>query len=254
MDYEVSRKIWETEVAIEFTLYDNDDSESVPYYAMLPRCSYFPVYLNKIINFFSNRHGRIDPENVWLEANGVPLKLYLPIGVLYDLYAQDDDVTWNVYIRSSDPPQGYMNLSKDTMELMFMQSVKEADFLKRKAICITGMKMDEHKRLWNSVAQSHFDDFWSINRKLMDCTEKQFDRVPLRIHRKGAPFKQGSLNFCQDETIGQAISKLLSEDISGMEFVSHGIELPLDTPLLFAITNLAYPDNFLHVVLKDSGR
>jgi autophagy-related protein 5 len=32
--------------------------------------------------------------------------------------------------------------------------------------------------------------------------------------------------------------------------ISHGIELPLDTSIGWIATNLSYPDNFIHIVLK----
>jgi hypothetical protein len=39
-------------------------------------------------------------------------------------------------------------------------------------------------------------------------------------------------------------------DSNSHHLVSHGIELPADTPVLWMAKNLCYPDNFVHVVCR----
>ncbi|CAD6186283.1 unnamed protein product [Caenorhabditis auriculariae] len=215
MDYEVSRKIWESQVAIEFCLGPSDDTESVPLYIMLPRCSYFSLALPKVINFFNSRESneKFETENIWLESNGSPLKLYVPIGALYDLYTGPNDVTWTVYIRTSRQPDDYVHIDKDAMESIFMQSLKEAAYLKRKTEVVNAMKSEEHKQLWSSVALGRFDDFWNINKKLMDTTDRNFESVPLRLYERDKPFRQVKLS-CTDvngryQTFREALQTVL---------------------------------------------
>ncbi|KAK2746666.1 autophagy protein 5 [Myotisia sp. PD_48] len=62
----------------------------------LPRLSYFPFLLPKLLAFF--RSALIEPETTrahhgWLSFEGVPLKWHYPVGLLYDLYAGAEPVT-----------------------------------------------------------------------------------------------------------------------------------------------------------------
>jgi autophagy-related protein 5 len=42
------------------------------------------------------------------------------------------------------------------------------------------------------------------------------------------------------------------ENLEKTKFLTHGILLPLETPLNWLSRNLAYGDNFVHIVLKDN--
>jgi hypothetical protein len=53
-------------------------------------------------------------------------------------------------------------------------------------------------------------------------------------------------------TLKNSIDKFI-QDLSNEENIQstlHGIEIPLETPLLWLSTNMAYPDMFLHIVLR----
>ncbi|VDM62420.1 unnamed protein product [Angiostrongylus costaricensis] len=258
-DYEVSRKLWEAAVPVEIYFEREDDSGDVcqPSYAMLPRCSYFPVHLPRILEQLGAReHGvKLELEKVWLESNGVPLKIYYPIGVLFDLHKSQDSPTLTVTIKTSPRPEGISFVSRDTMEAMFMQSVKEANYLKyQKNEIVSTMKMDEHKQLWSSLVHDRFDDFWSVNRRLMECTdERPFHDIPIRLYAIGKPFRQ-ILQPPLDEkgeprTLNNALNALSSDLVQNekYQFISHGVTLPMETPLTYLGKNLAYPDNFVHI-------
>ncbi|CAB3407943.1 unnamed protein product [Caenorhabditis bovis] len=253
MDYEVCRKIWEGQVPVEFTLQTDDNLEQVPYYSMLPRCSYFPVVLQKVLNFFSiDYDGKLEYDKIWLESNGTPMKLHLPIGVLHDLVHASESV-WQIAIRTSAMPIGYVPLNKEGLECVFMQSIKEADYLKKKGQTTSQMRKEDQFLLWNSLVTAHFNDFWSINKKFMDTTDKDFEHIPIRVYVRDKPFKQALLKSHDSEgglrTIGDAVSQILGPDDKRL-LVTHGITLPIETPIIFAAKNLAYPDNFVHIAVS----
>ncbi|KAK6729330.1 hypothetical protein RB195_006405 [Necator americanus] len=249
-DYEVSRKLWEAAVPVEFQIDQDDESGDVcrPNYAMLPRCGYFPLYLTRILEQVKAREDsvKLDVEKVWLESNGSPLKIYYPIAV----------VNGNVNdFRTGPRPEGVLPVSKDAMEAIFMQSLKEANYLKRrKEEIVSGMKIDEHKQLWLSLVHDRFHDFWSVNRRLMESSEERpFHDIPIRLYVSGQPFRQ-VLQPPHDtngepRTLAQALNSLSHDLIEDgkYQFISHGIVVPLETPLSYLGKNFAYPDNFVHI-------
>ncbi|KAJ1346306.1 hypothetical protein KIN20_001061 [Parelaphostrongylus tenuis] len=258
-DYEVSRKLWEAAVPVEIYSEREDDSIDAcqPCYVMLPRCSYFPIHLPRILEQMGAReHGvKLEIEKVWLESNGIPLKIYYPIGVLFDLHRSVDSPTLTVTIKTSSRPEELQFVSKDTMEAMFMQSVKEANYLKyRKNEIVSTMKMDEHKQLWGSLVHDRFDDFWSVNRRLMEFTdERPFHDIPVRLYTIGKPFRQilqpPFHENGEPRTLYNALNSLSSDLLQDekYQFISHGVILPMETPLTYLGKNLAYPDNFVHI-------
>ncbi|VDL74197.1 unnamed protein product [Nippostrongylus brasiliensis] len=264
-DYEVSRKVWEAAVPIEFQVERDDDSGDAcrPCYAMLPRCSYFPLHLNRILEQVRAREDdlQLDPDNVWLECNGAPLKTYYPVGVLFDLYKTSDSPTVTVLIKTGSRPEGVSCVSKETMEAMFMQSLKEANYLKRrKDEMVSSMKIDEHKQLWSGLVHDRFDEFWSINRRLMESSEERpFIDVPIRLYIAGQPFRQTLqpplAENGEPRTLSQALTSLCADlvDSGKYRFISHGISLPQDTPISYLGTNFSYPDNFVHVCAVQSS-
>jgi autophagy-related protein 5 len=61
-----------------------------------------------------------------------------------------------------------------------LSRVKEADALKHKGKVINEMQAKDHKTLWNGVQSDKYDQFWSINKKLM---EGEFKSIPFRIYQ-----------------------------------------------------------------------
>lgn len=258
-DYEVSRKIWEAAVPVEFQVEgENRSGETCrPCYAMLPRCSYFPLHLPQILEQIRAREDsiKLEADKVWLECIGTPLKLYYPIGVLFDLHRCSDSPKMTVTIKYGTRPESVSYVSKDTMEAMFLQSLKEANYLKRrKDEIVSTMKIDEHKQLWSGLVQDQFDDFWNINRRLMESSEERpFHSIPIRFYISGHPFRQIPQPPVDESGEHRLLSSCLSSlsadfvEMGAYKFISHGITLPLDTPLSYMGKNLAYPDNFVHI-------
>ncbi|CAJ0954484.1 unnamed protein product, partial [Mesorhabditis belari] len=258
MDYEVSRKVWDAKVPVEITLESEELADPVrPYYTMLSRCSYFTFVLPKAVQMFSTNcpNLSIDLDNVWLEYNRMPLKTYFPIGVLFDLLKEDESLPWRISLRTKNKPEGLSTVNRDMTQTMFMQAVKEADYLKRKGDMINCMKSDDHKQLWSALSQNQFDAFWSINRKLMECSDSRpFLLLPIRLYERGKSFKQAPIQPTTSghpTTLEEAI-KILDSDIdyNDAKFICHGIQIPLDTPVLWMTRNFAYPDNFVHMCLE----
>uniref|UniRef100_A0A1I7WVQ5 Autophagy protein 5 n=1 Tax=Heterorhabditis bacteriophora TaxID=37862 RepID=A0A1I7WVQ5_HETBA len=171
-DYEISRKVWDAHVPVEFILDTDSPDLPRPSYAMIPRCSYFCLSLPKVI---------------------------------------------------------------------------------------TSMKIEDHKQLWNGVMHNRFDEFWSVNKRLMETSDSSpFLNIPIRLYTLSQNFRQipqpPTNENGQLRTVEDALS-ILAPDLllhGRYRFISHGISIPNETPLVYLARNFSYPDNFVHIcaVLK----
>ncbi|EFO84706.1 hypothetical protein GCK72_001173 [Caenorhabditis remanei] len=287
MDYEVSRKVWESQVPVQFTLQAGGPlGDPLPFYTMLPRFTYLALALPKALSSF-NRRDSGDPilsEKVWLEVNGSPVKMYVPIGVIYDqANLLENDAILEISVKTTQPPETFQMVDPDMVKAMFMQTVKEADYLKTKSDITNSMMVDEMPQLWRSITNNNFDEYWTMVQKLMDPKDgKDFTHVPLRVYVKNQPFKQALITLKHPNgslrTIGEAVSDVLqlspsseastptsessassgattsstSPNSEERRLISHGIDIPAHTPLIFASKNLSYPDNFVHIVIASN--
>ncbi|XP_072911946.1 autophagy protein 5 isoform X2 [Hemitrygon akajei] len=189
--------------------------------------------------------------------------MHYPIGLLFDLHASNTVLPWNVIVHFKNFPEMELLhcLTKDAVEAHFMSCIKEADALKHKSQVINEMQKKDHKQLWMGLQNDKFDQFWAINRKLMEypAEEGGFRYVPFRIYQplnerlfiqklfrpissEGQPHNLGDL---LKEMFPAAVT---SEDVDKQyQVVIHGIEPMLETPLQWLSEHLSYPDNFLHI-------
>ena len=69
-----------------------------------------------------------------------------------------------------------------------MSSLKEADQLKHSGKVISQMQKKDHNQLWLGLTSDKFDQFWAINRKLMEPTgagDEGFRHIPARFYVAG---------------------------------------------------------------------
>ncbi|VDK54879.1 unnamed protein product [Anisakis simplex] len=277
-DYEVTRKLWDGRVPVQFVL---DSAEFLqrstkpfcvgficllfPLKAMVPRMSYFPLILPRVLQYFNTVVEPIAVDSVWLQYNGQPLKWYTH-------YFQNNLLPYmhsNVEYVLKNFPKEVMRCTGDALESVFIQSIKEADQLKHKADIINSMKSEEHKQLWNGLVQEfesfvsfdirnvylsdRFDEFWSVNKKLMENSDSRaILHVPIRIYEARQPFRQ-ILVTPYNENGGRRtladVLEMIHVNETDKNVVSHGILLPSETPLLWMAENFCYLDNFIHIVL-----
>lgn len=280
-DREVLRELWDGRLPILFSLAPDEvvsmeQPDSI--YLMVPRQTYFPIIKEKIERHFVKDVEKELIDEIWLEYEGQPLKWHYPVGLLYDLFAQHSELPWNLTVHFQNYPSDEIMRcgSRDVVEAHYMSTVKEADALKRKSQVINGMQKKDHKQLWMGLLNDKFDQFWMVNRKLMDCTpEDPFKNIPIRLYQPDKPFVQKLVkSFVETEdasgggegggkggrgryetlTLRHALSILAPEALDSSHIVViQGLEPPLETPIHYLSEHLSYPDNFLHVVLKPAS-
>uniref|UniRef100_A0A4W3HKL4 Autophagy protein 5 n=1 Tax=Callorhinchus milii TaxID=7868 RepID=A0A4W3HKL4_CALMI len=188
-DRDVLRDVWFGRIPTCFTLSQDEitEREAEPYYLLLPRVSYFMLVTDKAKKHFQKVMRQEDVGEMWFEYEGLPLKWHYPIGLLFDLHASNTALPWNILVHFKNFPEKELLhcTTKDAVEAHFMSCIKEADALKHKSQVINEMQKKDHKQLWMGLQNDKFDQFWAINRKLMECPgdEGGFRYIPFRIYQ-----------------------------------------------------------------------
>uniref|UniRef100_A0A8C1EBX6 Autophagy protein 5 n=1 Tax=Cyprinus carpio carpio TaxID=630221 RepID=A0A8C1EBX6_CYPCA len=188
-DKDVLRDVWFGRIPACFTLSPEEttEREAEPYYLLLPRVSYLTLVTDKVKKHFLRVMKAEDSTEMWFEYEGTPLKWHYPIGVLFDLHASNTALPWNVTVHFKNFPEHDLLhcTSNSVIEAHFMSCIKEADALKHKGQVINDMQKKDHKQLWMGLQNDKFDQFWAMNRKLMEypTDEGGFRYIPFRMYQ-----------------------------------------------------------------------
>ncbi|NXY07491.1 ATG5 protein, partial [Pomatorhinus ruficollis] len=264
-DKDVLRDVWFGRIPTCFTLYQDEitEREAEPYYLLLPRISYLTLVTDKVKKHFQKVMRQEEVSEIWFEYEGTPLKWHYPIGLLFDLHASNTALPWSITVHFKNfPEKDLLHChSKDVIEAHFMACIKEADALKHKSQVINEMQKKDHKQLWMGLQNDKFEQFWAINRKLMEYPPEDngFRYIPFRIYQATTerPFIQklfrpiasgGQLHTLGDLLKDVCPSAITHEDgEQKTQVMIHGIEPMLETPIQWLSEHMSYPDNFLHI-------
>uniref|UniRef100_A0A336JYM0 Autophagy protein 5 n=1 Tax=Culicoides sonorensis TaxID=179676 RepID=A0A336JYM0_CULSO len=196
-DREVLREIWDGNIPVCFQL-DPDEAVGLQkpevFYLMIPRLSYFPIVTDKVKKHFLRYVPNEYQDNeMWLSFNTTPLKWHFPIGVLFDLHNNGEDSTlpWSLSVHFTKFPEDviFRCPNRETVEAHFMASLKEADVLKHRGAVMQNMQKKDHTQLW----LDKFDQFWAVNRRLMEQGSDQegdFKHIPIRCYNEDGTYRQ----------------------------------------------------------------
>lgn len=67
-----------------------------------------------------------------------------------------------------------------------MSCLKEADVLKHRGQVVSTMQKKDHNQLWQGLVNEKFDQFWAINRRLMEPSGDLdgFKHIPIRCYKE----------------------------------------------------------------------
>nr|CAG4650398.1 EOG090X0BB3 [Sida crystallina] len=261
-DREVLREVWEGRLPVCFTLATEEVNTPIapdPFYLMVPRITYFPLITDKVRRHFVRYVAAEKSENeMWLEFELQPLKWHLPIGLLYDLNVTDQTLPWQIVVHFDKFPENKLMKfpTKDVIESHLMSSLKEADAMKHKNHIMSLMQERDHHQLWLGLSHDKFDQFWSVNRKLMEHSSGEgFRHIPFRLYVAEAstrPFIQFLIKPIENDkpmTLDDLLQRANLNSKGPFNVVTHGVGIPLETPLQWMSEHLSYPDNFLHLCI-----
>ena len=122
------------------------------------------------------------------------------------------------------------------------------------------MQKKEHRQLWTGLQNDKFDQFWAINRKLMESSngDELFRHIPFRIFRPDRPtMVQKLYRPVSDDGQLRVLKDLLTQFVpcavdtenepATHNVVIQGIILPLDATLQWLSEHFSHPDNFLYI-------
>lgn len=128
------------------------------------------------------------------------------------------------------------------------------------------MKQPEHAMLWNGLFTRNFDEFWTINRKLMDPDGNKsgpstsFKNLPIRLYKVDKTYSQPYISAPSEDNSSTLSTTTVSDLLKYLcvtlderkRVLSQGIEIPLDSSLYELTRALSYPDNFLYLCVVDN--
>lgn len=211
MDKEVLREIWHGQLPLCFKLHDNDVDgmhRPEPYYMMASRVTYFPLVLDRVVKYFTRFMDQSkQPQatnDIWLDFDGQPIKWQHPIGLSWDLFGSNYDLPWNLILHFSDFPAKELIRcnTKASIETNFISSIKEADALKHKGAVIKNMVKKDHNQLWSGLMNDKFEQFWSINKRLMERLDSELFRyIPFRLYFPDYTYIQKTIRPCTTDRL-----------------------------------------------------
>ena len=73
------------------------------------------------------------------------------------------------------------------------------------------MLKKDHKQLWCGIQNDRFDQFWSVNKKLMELTDgtECFRSIPYRIYQSDQAFVQKIFEPCAENGSKKNLGELL---------------------------------------------
>ncbi|XP_065830208.1 autophagy protein 5-like [Oscarella lobularis] len=263
-DTEVLREVWNGRVPVCFRLDPHELStieEPEPYFLLLPRMSYLPLVTDKVKMHFKNAVRFDDGDEMWFEFDDQPLKWQHPIGLLFDLHGNPEQLPWSITVHFKRFPEDSIIRcpGDDAVESLFMSTVKEADFLKHRGAVMNAMHAKEHRQIWTGLKNDRFEHFWEMNNRLMTTADAPFRSIPYRIHQADKPFIQEPIKPNTVDDTPNSLGDLIQERVphafpnesgeSSYRILIQGIEPPLTTPLQYLSKHFSHPDNFLHIAV-----
>nr|CAB3445323.1 unnamed protein product [Digitaria exilis] len=168
---EAARRVWGGAVPLQVHLHDADVTAfppPPPFLTLGPRIGYLPLLIPIIKAHFSNA---LPPgvDTVWFEYKGLPLKWYVPIGVLFDLLCADPERPWNLIVHFRGYPSEILSPceGEDSVKWSYMNSLKEATFIiTGNSKSVMNMSQADQIALWEAVMKGNLDGFKNISTRL----------------------------------------------------------------------------------------
>ncbi|KAG2648065.1 autophagy protein 5-like isoform X2 [Panicum virgatum] len=168
---EAARLVWGGAVPLQVHLHDADVTAlppPPPFLTLGPRIGYLPLLIPVIKAHFSNA---LPPgvDTVWFEYKGLPLKWYVPIGVLFDLLCADPERPWNLIVHFRGYPSEILSPceGEDSVKWSYMNALKEATFIiTGNSKSVMNMSQADQVALWESVMKGNLDGYKNISIRL----------------------------------------------------------------------------------------
>lgn len=263
-DIAIRDKVWGGFVPICFTVCPEDAvlaASTNPLYVLAPRMCMLPVIAldeKYSRSLFRNISGAVS--ETWFEdkETQAPLRWYLPIGVLYDLYkataltCEGPEVTpiWHVVVHHNGYPETLTHwVSSKNMSGSFIFAIKEAVFIKfgdqKVTNALTEADIKSITQMTLSVG-GYTKDFRDLLDRFFATNAPK--HIPTRVCRREGPFVQQYVE--PQESLRDVCVKAFGEVDCEKDVLVHGISVPGDAKMAWLYAVFAYPDNFLYITVN----
>ncbi|XP_007032217.2 PREDICTED: autophagy protein 5 isoform X4 [Theobroma cacao] len=248
---EAKKYVWEGAIPLQIHLHESQVTTlppPPPSLILAPRIGYLPLLVPLIKPHFSST---LPPgvDTIWFEYRGLPLKWYIPTGVLFDLLCAEPERPWNITVHFRGYPGNVLIPcdGEDSVKWSFINSLKEAAYIiNGNCKNVMNMSQSDQLELWHSVMNGRvpvrlyvwsisedFDDLEDLSQ--VDSWEKiSYINRPIEIHKEGKCFtlhdamKSLLPEFFSDESLSDSklarvdfedAQKIPSEDVSSNKVV-----------------------------------
>ncbi|XP_010549795.1 PREDICTED: autophagy protein 5 [Tarenaya hassleriana] len=183
MASEVAAKfVWEGAIPLQIHLHKSDVASHPappPALVLAPRIGYLPLLVPLIKPYFKDS---LPPgeDSIWFDYKGLPLKWYIPTGVLFDLLCAEPERPWNLTIHFRGYPNSILIPceGEESVKWSFINSLKEAAYIiNGNCKNVMNMSQSDQVELWNSVMEGNLAGYTRISSKLkLGAIEDEFSR------------------------------------------------------------------------------
>eukprot|EP00897_Mesotaenium_endlicherianum_P010615 jgi/Mesen1/9582/ME000656S08856 len=166
----VRKAVWAGAIPLRVTLAPNEVTTLQaphPIYIMGHRNGYLPLLVGKLKPHFQEA---LPPgvDTVWFEYRGLPLKWYIPIGVLYDILTDGDKRPWPLTVHFRAYPSDLLSWEdENTVRELHLNSLKQAVHIMHGSTkLVTGLSQLDLAELWASAASGNGESYERIASRL----------------------------------------------------------------------------------------
>lgn len=171
LDLNARKYVWRGSIPLQVHLHESEVTTippPQPFLVLAPRNGYLPLLIPVIKPHFQSS---LPPgtDTVWFDYKGLPLKWYIPTGVLFDLLCAEPERPWNIVVHFRGYPANLLSPceGEDSVKWSFINSLKEASFIMNGSTKnVMNMSKPDQMELWRCVAKGDMDGYNRISARL----------------------------------------------------------------------------------------
>ncbi|XP_027332096.1 autophagy protein 5 [Abrus precatorius] len=168
---EAQKYVWKGAIPLQIHLHESEVTTlppPPPALVLAPRIGYLPLLVSIIKPHFSST---LPPgvDTVWFDYKGLPLKWYVPTGVLFDLLCVEPERPWNLTVHFRGYPSNVLLPceGEDSVKWSFINSLKEAAYvINGNCKNVMNMSQPDQVDLWGSVLNGNLESYRRVSSKL----------------------------------------------------------------------------------------
>ncbi|XP_074288977.1 autophagy protein 5-like [Silene latifolia] len=168
---EAQKNTWKAAIPLLVHLHDSEITSLPPpnpLVILAPRLGYLPLIAPQLKACFSSTLPPGD-DTVWFDYKGMPLKWYIPTGVLFDLLCAEPESPWKLTVHFRGYPSHILTPceGEDAVKWNFINSLKEAVYIMSgNCKSIMNMSQSDQSALWRSVLDGNLEGFLKVTSNL----------------------------------------------------------------------------------------